>query len=73
MKIEEFTKLLKELREVFEQENMIKENKKQLRKEIDELKLKCEELDCLEWCLNFEKVYRRIFETDTSFNDDMMK
>ena len=57
MRIEEFINRLKELREVFEKENMIKENKKQLKKEIDELELKnCEELDCLEWHLKFEKV-----------------
>ena len=43
VRIEEFTNRLREIREVFEQENMIKENKKQLRKEIHELELKkCE-------------------------------
>ena len=43
VRIEEFTNRLREIREVLEQENMIKENKKQLRKEIHELELKkCE-------------------------------
>ena len=72
VRIEEFINRLKELREMFELENMIKENKKQLRKEIHELELKkCEELDCLEWNLHFERISRKIHDRDTCFCDEI--
>ena len=72
VKIEEFINWLKELREVLEQENMIEENKKQLRKEIHEFELKkCEELDCLEWDLRFEGISRKIHDRDTCFCDEI--
>ena len=51
--IDDFKKWLKELREVIDQENMIK---KKLRKEINVLKSKKEdEIDLLEWRLTMEK------------------
>ena len=51
--IDDFKKWLKELREVIDQENMIK---KELRKEINVLKSKKEdEIDLLEWRLTMEK------------------
>ena len=52
--IDEFKKWLKELREVIDQESMIE---KELRKEINVLKLKKEdEIDLLEWRLRMEKI-----------------
>ena len=52
--IDEFKKWLKELRDVIDQESMIE---KELRKEINVLKLKKEdEIDLLEWRLRMEKI-----------------
>ena len=51
--IDEFKKWLKELREIIDQERIIK---KELRKEMDVLKSKKEdEIDLLEWRLRMEK------------------
>ena len=72
VRTEEFIKILKELRKVFVQKNMIKENKKQLKKELHELEIKkCEELDCLEWNLDFERVSRKIHDRDPCFCDEI--
>ena len=72
IRIKEFIKRLKELRELFDQENMIEENKKQLVKEIHELEMKkCKKLDGLECHLNFERISRKIHDRDTCFCDEI--
>ena len=51
---------------------MIKENKKQLKKEIHELEIKkCKEMDCLEWNLPFERISRKIHDQDPCFCDEI--
>ena len=63
--IDEFKKWLKELREVIDQENMIK---KELRKEINVLKLKAEdEIDLLEWRLRMERILMKDNDKDEYF------
>ena len=67
MRTEEFIKILKELSEVFRKENMIKENKKQLKKEIYELKIKRH----LKQNLHFERIASKIHDRDTCFCDEI--
>ena len=63
--IGEFKKWLKKLREAIDQENMIK---KELRKEINVLKLKKEdEIDLLEWRLRMEKILMKDSDKDEYF------
>ena len=62
---DEFKKWLKELREVIDQENMIK---KELRKEINVLKSKKEdEINHLEWRLRMEKILMKDNNKDEYF------
>ena len=65
--IDEFKKWLKELREIIDQERIIK---KELRKEMDVLKSKKEdEIDLLEWRLRMEKKLMNDNDKDEYFQD----
>ena len=63
--IDEFEKWLKQLREVIDQENMIK---KEIRKKINVLKSKREDkIDLLEWRLRMEKILMKNNDEDEYF------